>query len=167
MSQKTVIFTDGSSKNNNKKGVKRYGGIGVFFGKDDPRNISEPLEGKVTNQIAELTACIRGLEVLKENGHKGIVYVYTDSKYVIGCMTDWIKLWKQNGWKTKSKKSVMNKELVERLDQLTKECKAVYKYSPAHREEPEDKDSHKHFLWYGNNMADKLAVAGALSGKSK
>ena len=57
-----IFFTDGSTLNNQEKG-KRRGGVGVFFGKDDPRNISSPLKEtkyfKVTNQVAELLACIR------------------------------------------------------------------------------------------------------------
>ena len=33
-----IFFTDGSTLNNQEKG-KRRGGVGVFFGKDAPRNI--------------------------------------------------------------------------------------------------------------------------------
>ena len=35
------IFTDGATPNNQNKGnVGRTGGVGVFFGDNDPRNIS-------------------------------------------------------------------------------------------------------------------------------
>ena len=33
-----IVFTDGSTLNNQEKGNRR-GGVGVFFGKDDERNI--------------------------------------------------------------------------------------------------------------------------------
>ena len=41
--KKTIVihelWSDGSTFNNGKKNKKQYGGIGVFFKKDDPRNI--------------------------------------------------------------------------------------------------------------------------------
>ena len=37
------IFTDGSTLNNQQAG-KRVGGAGVFFGDNDPRNISMPMK---------------------------------------------------------------------------------------------------------------------------
>lgn len=49
----TVVYTDGACARNGQWGSK--GGIGVYFGPNDPRNISEPLEGsRQTNQRAEL-----------------------------------------------------------------------------------------------------------------
>jgi ribonuclease HI len=43
-----LIFTDGSTPQNHNKG-NRKGGVGVFFGDDDPRNISYGLieDGKI------------------------------------------------------------------------------------------------------------------------
>ena len=59
----TVIYTDGSCKNNGKIGSTA--GIGVFFGENDERNLSEKLPGPVqTNQRAELYVCIAIIIVL-------------------------------------------------------------------------------------------------------
>lgn len=75
-----TVFTDGSCLSNGK-GAAAVAGIGVFFGHNDERNISEALEGIQTNQRAELMAAIRALEVLR--GWKGDVEIKTDSQYVI------------------------------------------------------------------------------------
>lgn len=52
-----VVWTDGACQGNGRDGA--VAGVGVWFGEDDPRNISEKLEGKQTNQRAELMAAIR------------------------------------------------------------------------------------------------------------
>lgn len=54
---RTVVWTDGSSINNGKSHARA--GVGVYFGPDDTRNLSEPLEGpRQTNQRAEITVCL-------------------------------------------------------------------------------------------------------------
>ena len=44
--------------------------------------------------------------------------IYTDSKYVIQGITEWVKNWKARGWKTADKKPVKNQDLWETLDSL-------------------------------------------------
>ena len=52
-SSKLIVYTDGACPGNG--GANPIAGIGVFFGPNDPRNISRPLEGpKQTNQRAEM-----------------------------------------------------------------------------------------------------------------
>jgi ribonuclease HI len=146
------IFTDGSYKN-------KKGGIGVFFGINDQRNISEPLTcAKVTNQVAELTAVSRALDVLIEHKCTGIIYIYTDSKYVIGIFTDWIKEWIKNDWKrgVKGTQDVLNKELILSIYQKLKNFTIIFKHVRAHQVEP-SKDYVNYEKWYGNNQADLIA----------
>lgn len=53
-SDSIVVYTDGSSRGNGQQGCQA--GLGVFFGVNDPRNVSERLAGEPqTNQRAELT----------------------------------------------------------------------------------------------------------------
>ncbi|KAJ3009913.1 UNVERIFIED_CONTAM: Ribonuclease H1, partial [Siphonaria sp. JEL0065] len=53
ITQRLTIYTDGACGGNGKRNAR--GGIGVFFGEGDTRNISEPLPGPVqTNNRAEL-----------------------------------------------------------------------------------------------------------------
>ena len=56
----------------------------------------------------ELTATIKALKYLK---HKSNITIFTDSKYVIDGINNWILKWKHNNWKTANKKEVKNKEL--------------------------------------------------------
>ena len=86
------IFTDGSCINNGKKNSK--GGVGVFFGDNDPRNISQELTcDKITNQVAELTAISMALDIVQD--YKDIVYIYSDSSYCINIFVNWIKSWEK------------------------------------------------------------------------
>ncbi len=61
---------------------KATAGIGVYFGPSDPRNLSEKLIGKQTNNRAELTAAIRALEIAFKDPNlqpNTIVRLHTDS----------------------------------------------------------------------------------------
>lgn len=168
MADKIVVFCDGSSLNNNviSKNKQRIGGIGVFFGDNDARNISEALTtGKITNQVAELLAAIKALYILKNDNYKGFVYIYTDSMYVINCMVNYCKKWEKQGWKKEDKSDIENLELVQELYNLTKTSKVIYKHVRAHMDEPKDKKSDEWKHWYGNGMADMQATAAARSVK--
>jgi len=58
------IYTDGACINNGKKEAKA--GIGIYFGKENPNNVSRELHGdNLTNNIAELTAIIEAILIIK------------------------------------------------------------------------------------------------------
>jgi ribonuclease HI len=150
------IYTDGSSINNGKMNARA--GVGVWFEKDDSRNLSEPLLGPLqTNNRAELTAILRAMEILfknKENLDEDIVIV-SDSKYSINATTVWIHNWKKNAWKSASKKPVKNKDIIQQIDCLMQLFKKLrFQYTKAHTTKM-DRDS------IGNRNADRLAVLGA------
>ena len=65
----------------------------------------------------ELLAPIKALKKISA-GEK--VQIFTDSKYVKMGITEWIKSWKKNNWKTSSKKKVKNIDLWKELDTLSK-----------------------------------------------
>ncbi len=67
----------------------------------------------------ELMAVIHGLKKVGSiAGEKELpVQMYTDSSYVINGITKWIKGWKRNGWLTKTKDDVQNKDLWMELDE--------------------------------------------------
>lgn len=100
------VWTDGAcSGNPGPAGI----GVVIVDGKDT-KEISEYL-GEGTNNIAELTAILRGLEnVPVEMRKERPVVVYSDSQYSIGLLT-------QN-WKAKA-----NVELVAELRALAKQFK--------------------------------------------
>ena len=159
---KHIVFTDGSTFNNGKKKMKQYGGIGVFFADDDPRNISKILEGdKITNNVAELTACQQAIEsIIETPGYNvmDVIIIYTDSEYMINSITKWVNGWIKNEWKTKNKKPVQNKNLILKIYNLYKKHNIFFRHVKAHQPMPNNKYSDKYKIWYGNHMADKFAT---------
>ncbi|CAG8455410.1 6894_t:CDS:2 [Cetraspora pellucida] len=76
---KLNVWTDGYCKRNGLSDA--IGGIGVFFGDKDFRNLSERLPGEQqTNNYAEIYAAIRALEICDKNEN---LIINTDSIYVI------------------------------------------------------------------------------------
>lgn len=153
------VFTDGSSINNGMKYKLQFGGIGVFFNKNEFGPICEPLTGKITNNIAELKACIRAIEFLVnhkdfEDNH---IHVYTDSEYTINCILKWCKNWENNNWKNSKKQEISNKDLIIKLYNYYKKYKIKFIHVKSHQPEPKNKNSLEYKIWYGNFVADKLA----------
>jgi len=154
------IYTDGSCLGNNTKNKKRKAGIGVYWGKNDPRNISEPLpeEYKRTNNVPELVAIRRALDGIENEDCKDCDYhIYSDSNYSINSITKWIYQWKRNNWKTNNGK-IKNLELIKdiyfKYIELSKKYVIRFYYVKAHTNN-DDINS------LGNKEADKLAKAGA------
>ncbi|XP_018564076.1 ribonuclease H1 [Anoplophora glabripennis] len=143
-----VVYTDGACENNGKANAKA--GIGVYFGDEHPLNVSKPVEGRPTNNTAEIQACVQALKVIKSHGEDK-AKILTDSEFTINCMTKWIKNWKKNNWKTASGGSVKNKEDLQILDTIMKTFTDIKWVHVA-----------GHNGIKGNEEADKLARQGAL-----
>lgn len=144
------VYIDGACTNNGKPNAKA--GYGVFFSDDDPRNESDTVKGKQSNNTGELTAFIRSLEILeKERQENRVINLYTDSEYVIKCVTTYGTKVERNGWKSSSGKPIPNLDLVKRAFQLFKESKSV----KLHHIEAHTNKTDIHSL--GNAGADRLA----------
>jgi ribonuclease HI len=144
------IWTDGSSRGNGQRGARA--GLGVYFGPNDPRNLSQPLPGDLqTNQRAELLAIQRALESVPDTQDVEIV---TDSQYSINCVTVWAAKWEKNQWKTSGDQPVKNKDIVQDVRKLMEKREGVTNF----------KWVKGHALDKGNEEADKLAVQGAMRG---
>jgi len=161
------IFTDGSSLNNGQKNKYHAGGMGVYI-EDTEECISEKLEGKITNNIAELKACIIGINTIIKRDPIPHINIYSDSEYVVNSITKWAINWSKNNWqkydKFKKKKcDVKNKELMVELYNLYNTYSIEFIHTKAHGHEPKDKNSKLYKIWYGNHMADKLAVSASKS----
>ena len=148
---KIHIFTDGSCLKNGTRHAKA--GYGVYFGPNDPRNVSSKLDGPdQTNNRAELMAVIVALEKTKtELEEQQPVVIYSDSSYMKNGITVWIHSWKRNGWKTADGGHVKNKDLWLRLDKLYSDRRALIEFVWVR--------GHDGIL--GNEMADQLARMGA------
>jgi len=164
MSNKLSVFTDGSCLNNGKK--NSAGAIGIFFKDNDPDNFGQAIDNegnKITNQTMELLAAIQALKIIndkiqKQEINQNIIYIYTDSLYLINSMTKWYKSWETNNWKNSKGKDVENIDLIKLLYELKSKHITIFKHVRSHQNEPTDKNSDKYFTWYGNYMADKLAT---------
>lgn len=73
------IYTDGGCRGNGT--MRAVAGIGVYFGKDDKRNVSKKIDGIGTNNRGELSAILEALRIVKNNTE--MVEIMTDSTYCI------------------------------------------------------------------------------------
>ncbi len=103
-------FTDGACSGN-----PGPGGWGVLLRMGAHERELSGGERETTNQRMELTAAIEALRALKRPCH---ITIYSDSRYVVQGMREWIHGWKKNGWKNAGKKPVANQELWQELDRL-------------------------------------------------
>lgn len=98
--QAIIIYTDGACSGN-----PGPAGIGVFLQR--PEEIVEISEfiGSGTNNIAELTAILRGLQTLQDAEKEQVIHLYTDSGWSLGVLVQ--------GWKAKT-----NLELIAEIKEL-------------------------------------------------
>ena len=163
------VFTDGSCLDNGTR--KAVGGIGVFFADDSPDNMSLPWkvsQGSVTNNICELEAVKHALHIIIQKDDFEIddyIRVYTDSRYLIDCITKWAGQWARNGWMRKGpggkKSKVKNVELIKEIRSLYLKYSVEFIHCKAHTTFQGDSDSKAYQIWYGNKRADELAVLGS------
>ena len=125
------IFTDGACSGN--PGVGGWGAILRY--KDIEKELSGG-EENTTNNRMELMAVIMALSVLKT---KCNISLYTDSKYVMNGITEWLANWKSNNWRTANKKqAVKNIDLWQRLDELTQQHEIRWLWVKGHNGHPEN-----------------------------
>ena len=103
-----IIHTDGACSGN-----PGPGGWGAILDWNGHRKEIKGGDPDTTNNRMELTAAIAALEALKR---PCAVELHTDSQYLRQGITNWIKGWKRNGWRTADRKPVKNVDLWQRLD---------------------------------------------------
>jgi len=135
---KIVIYTDGGCRGN--PGI---GGWGVWLRYGDHDKKLKGSEVETTNNRMELTAAIKALEAIKSSNIA--IDLYTDSKYVMTGINQWIVKWKSSGWKTANKKAVKNLDLWRTLDKLNQDHNVEWHWVKGHSGDE------------GNDMADELA----------
>lgn len=116
-----------------------------------------PLGFGITNNVAELTATIVGMRgALKyhENHRKlDVIYIRSDSKYVIETVMDNMEVWAENGFTLGDGSPTKNVELVVQLLELARKAQdlGIYvgkKHVKGHADE------------LGNDTADRFATSG-------
>ena len=146
MNTPITIFTDGAAKGNPGKG-----GYGVVIAFADTVVELGGHKDHTTNNEMELKAVV---EALKEVESKKLpVAIYTDSKYVVEGAKGWVFGWVKNGWQTKAKANVLNKELWQQLLPLLGKVDITWHKVPGH------------VGIVGNERADAIASGFAEKGK--
>jgi ribonuclease HI len=138
--KQVTIYTDGACRGN-----PGPGGWGALIKFDSMEKEIFGGKNDTTNNQMELLAAIEGLAALTEPCS---VELFTDSKYVMDGITQWIKNWKKNNWKTAAKKDVKNKELWQKLDHLMSKHQVQWLWVKGHSGDA------------GNETADLLANKG-------
>ena len=178
-----IIYTDGACQGNGTEDARA--GVGVYYGKKDPRNISTSLQGKrQTNNRAELTAIKLALEgILNIHGKsacdtvwtttkinkttasattrkKKIITIKSDSEYCQKGLKIHLPKWKHKGWLNSKNEPVANQDLWQQVDKLNTKIKhlngIVFDIEWVKGHNGDE----------GNEAADKLAVAGISKGRT-
>jgi len=137
-----IIYTDGSSRGN--PGPGGYGTI--LMAGNNKKELSRGFK-HTTNNRMELMAVIAGLEALKKEGLK--VVIYSDSKYVVDAVEKgWLNTWIATNFKGGKK----NQDLWLHFHHLSKKQFIRFVWVKGHADNPY------------NNRCDELATAAADSG---
>lgn len=160
-----VVYTDGCARGNGREGA--VGGIGIYYGPNDPRNVAAPLHnGKQTNQRAELVAAITAVEnALKEASKPGAqmkgLNIHSDSEYAANCLTKWGDKWESKGYTKGEGSQICNRDLIVPGREKIKRYNELYneKIGPGKGVVFTHVRGHTGIL--GNEMADRLANKGA------
>ncbi|HKZ17081.1 MAG TPA: ribonuclease HI [Geobacteraceae bacterium] len=124
------IFSDGACSGN--PGVGGYGAILRCGAKEKEISGAEEM---TTNNRMEMTAAIAALESLKRPSD---VVLVTDSQYLYKGMTEWIFGWVKRGWINSKKEAVLNRDLWERLLELSKIHRITWVWVRGHNGHPEN-----------------------------
>ena len=146
--KKVNLYTDGACSGNPGNGG--YGAILEFNGVK--KELSQGYSNTTNNRM-ELRGVIKGLEALKEPCE---VTVTSDSKYVVDAFNKgWLENWVNKGRIKSDRKPVLNKDLWERLLELTNKHKVSFCWIEGHNGHTE------------NERCDALAVEASKSDNLK
>lgn len=146
LKQVVHIWTDGACKGNPGSGgwgalLRHEGEEFELFGGESP----------TTNNRMEMTAVIRSLNAL---AHSCQVHLFSDSRYVLDGITQWVNGWEKNGWKTKDRQDVKNADLWKAMIEAVSRHEIEWQWVKGHSDHPE------------NERADWLANQGVLMDSS-
>lgn len=121
------------------------------------RNESNPVEGRPTNNVAEIEAIIRAIE-LAEDYDLGDILIKTDSEFVVKAYYNYLPNWVRNGWRTRDGSPVKNmiqfQDLRDAIQRNSGRMHVQLKHVWGHSSQ-QDLDADL------NGLADELAQYGA------
>lgn len=122
--KRVTITTDGACQGN-----PGPGGWAAILQYNHHRKQISGAAPETTNNRMELQAAIGALSSLNQ---PCIVDLYTDSKYVMQGMTQWVRRWRVNSWRTADRRPVSNAELWKQLDALCAKHKVEWHWVRGH-----------------------------------
>jgi ribonuclease HI len=134
-----LAFTDGGCRGN--PGV----GAWAFVLVDTKTRMAIERAGgelETTNNRMEMQAAIEAMGAMKAAASR--LLVLSDSKYLIGCCTEWMPGWKAKGWRRKGD-PLKNLDLLKQLDELMTGREVKFRWVAGH-------SGHT-----GNDHVDRLA----------
>lgn len=136
------IYSDGSCLKN-----PGPGGYAAIIYINQEKHIIKGRMQKTTNNIMEMKAVIEALKFIKKipNIKMEKINLYSDSKYVILGITQWIFKWQKNNWHNSANKKIENLVLWQELFEISKELKISWQWVKAHSDN------------LNNNEVDKIA----------
>ena len=139
-----LLFTDGACSGNPGPGGWAYILRHLGTGKEKEGSGGER---ETTNNRMELQSVVEGLSALTR---PCAIELFTDSEYVRRGLSEWMALWKRNGWKRREQgklKELKNADLWKQLDELIGKHTLKFTRVAGHSGHPE------------NDRCDELAVA--------
>ena len=143
--QLVEIFADGACSGN-----PGPGGWGTILRSGGHEKEFSGFAAETTNNRMELTAAIEGLAALNRPCR---VRLTTDSEYLKKGMTEWVAGWIRRGWKNAQKQPVANRDLWERLVELSSRHQVEWHWVRGHAGHAE------------NERCDALARAAIAAGR--
>ena len=141
MADRTVrIYTDGACRGN--PGPGGWGALLIYRSREKELSGAEE---HTTNNRMELTAAIEALQAVRR---KCRIHLTTDSRYLMDGVRKWLPRWRRNRWLNSRKKPIANRDLWERLDELSSRFDIDWHWVKGHGDDE------------GNVRADGLANAG-------
>lgn len=154
-----MVYTDGSlSRKKEKDGnITVYCGYGILYPNGELPNVSRIFKnGEPTNNRAELQAIYVALIQIGKKYIYNKIKIYSDSKYCIQSLTEYITKWVKNGWMTSQNKPVENQDIIKPIYNIMRKQKdkIEFVHVKAHTKNTDDMTKY-------NAQVDKLAKLGS------
>lgn len=125
------IYTDGACQGN--PGPGGWGAM-IYYPSGKVKRLSGG-EKDTTNNRMEMQAVIEALAAV--NDSEGVV-LYSDSKYLLKGVTEWMSGWKKKSWKTASGSPVKNKDLWQKIDGYQQSLDIQWRWVKGHSGDPKN-----------------------------
>ncbi len=128
-----TIYTDGGCSGNPGPGAWAY----ILISGEERYRAAESVPATTNNRM-ELQGVIAALHEVNRHPEwrDRELEIFTDSEYVKKGITEWIEAWERNGWRTRSREPVKNRELWQELRRLSRSLSIRWHWLQGHSGNP-------------------------------